>query len=242
MPVPSSAAQASSRVAAISADLTAAGLRWRGGFHPRPEDAVPALADGRPAATLILAGTVGSAWWARFAAAPEARDGAADPLDRWSRRLLAALAGRYGAAALFPFGGPPYLPFQRWAARAEPVAPSPLGILIHPEYGLWHAYRGALAFAERLDLPPPVALSSPCESCRERPCLGTCPVDAFGAAGYDLPRCVSHLAGPAGGACLAEGCQARLACPVGADYRYAAAAAAFHMDAFLGARLGRGGA
>ena len=37
--------------------------------------------------------------------------------------------------------------------RAEAVAPSPLGILIHPDYGLWHAYRGALAFAERLALP-----------------------------------------------------------------------------------------
>src|SRR4030095_137820 len=42
----------------------------------------------------------------------------------------------------------------RWAMRAEAVAPSPLGILIHPDYGLWHAYRGALAFAERLALPP----------------------------------------------------------------------------------------
>ena len=30
---------------------------------------------------------------------------------------------------------------------------SPLGILIHPDWGLWHSYRGALAFRERLDLP-----------------------------------------------------------------------------------------
>ena len=35
------------------------------------------------------------------------------------------------------------------------------------------------------------------------------------------------------------GCEARLACPVGADYRYDPAAAAFHMGAFLRARLGQ---
>jgi hypothetical protein len=241
MPVPPPPAQGSSSVAALAEGLAAAGLAWRGGFHPEPADGVPPLPDGRAAATLILAGTVGSAWWQRFAAAPEAGDGAADPLDRWSRRLLSGLAARHGAVALFPFGGPPWLPFQRWAARAEPVAPSPLGILIHPEYGLWHAYRGALAFAERLGLPPPAAASSPCESCRARPCLGGCPVGAFGAGGYDVPRCVAHLAGPAGAACVTIGCQARLACPVGADYRYGPSAAAFHMGAFLRARRGQNG-
>ncbi|MFO1061932.1 MAG: ferredoxin [Dongiaceae bacterium] len=245
MPVPPPAAQGSSStdrpaVAAIVADLAAAGLAWRGGFHPAPQDGVPALPGGRAAATLILAGTVGSAWWADFAPSPEARDGAADPLDRWSRRLLTDLAARHAAAALFPFGGPPYLPFQRWAGRAEPVAPSPLGILIHPEYGLWHAYRGALAFAERLALPAPPAAPNPCASCRGRPCLEACPVGAFAAAGYDVARCVAHLDGPAGGACVAAGCQARLACPVGSDYRYAPAAAGFHMAAFLRARRGHG--
>ena len=66
------------------------------------------------------------------------------------RRVAAAidpLARSVGAMALYPFDGPPYRPFQRWAMRAEPVAPSPLGLFIHPEYGLWHAYRAALVFA-----------------------------------------------------------------------------------------------
>ena len=71
------------------------------------------------------------------------------------------LAPGFGATALFPFGGPPWLPFQRWAMKADCVTASPLGILIHPDFGLWHAYRGALAFAEQLDLPPSAAPAKP---------------------------------------------------------------------------------
>ena len=219
-------------IAAIAEALAAHGLALRGGFHPGSADGVPALPDGRPAATLLLAGTVGSQWWESFAVAPEAADGGPDPLDRWTRRLLADLAARFGAAALFPFGGPPYLPFQRWARRAEPVAPSPLGILIHPDHGLWHAYRGALVFARSLVLPPAADRPSPCDSCADRPCLAACPVGAFTPEGYDVAACIAHLDGGRGGACLSAGCQARLACPVGGGQRHAAPAAAFHMAAF----------
>jgi len=112
------------------------------------------------------------------------------------------------------------------------VSPSPLGMLIHPELGLWHAYRGALAFAERLALAPVEPVASPCDSCPERPCLTACPVGAFTASGYDVAACVAHLDSGRGGACLTGGCQARLACPVGVEHRYAPAAAAFHMAAF----------
>ena len=46
--------------------------------------------------------------------------------------MIEALARELGGKALFPFGGPPFLPFQRWAQRAEPVHSSPIGLLIHP--------------------------------------------------------------------------------------------------------------
>jgi hypothetical protein len=219
-------------LAALEAALAPSGMALRGGFHPEFSDGVPALGDGSAAATLVLIGTIGASWWPGFAASPEAGDGAADPLDRWTRRWLTALAADCGAMPLFPFGGAPHLPFQRWAQRAEPVAPSPLAILIHPDYGLWHAYRGALAFAERLALPPRAMRVSPCASCAGRPCLTACPVGAFGLSGYDVESCVGYLDGAAGAECLAGGCQARRACPVGPTYRYGPDAAAFHMRAF----------
>ncbi|MEL0111055.1 MAG: hypothetical protein VW835_04910 [Rickettsiales bacterium] len=205
--------------------LSGHGLVPRGGFYPAVEDDVPGLP-----ATLVMVGNVGSTMWESFERLPS---DVSDPLDQWSKSVLDAVAGEVGATALYPFGGPPYLPFQRWAQKAEPMSPSPLGILIHPEYGLWHAYRGALAFADELDLPPPDRRASPCNSCTGKPCLSACPVGAFGADGYDVPGCVSHLRTQAGEDCVRLGCRARRSCPVGRSYIYAPRQAAFHMHAFL---------
>ncbi len=221
----------------IDRALRARGLAPRGAFHPDPADGVPALPDGRASATLILAGNAGPEMWEAFRESrPAAAHALANPLDAWSRRCLGALGREFGATALFPFGAPPHLPFQRWAQRAESVHPSPLGLLIHPDYGLWHGYRGALAFGHALALPPREQRPSPCEACTEKPCLAACPVGAFGADGYDVAACVGYLDGARGGDCLAAGCAARRACPVGRGYRYGPAQARFHMAAFLEAR------
>lgn len=186
-----------------------------------------------PAETVTLLGWVGGEQWDAFATSPEAADGEPNPLDRWSRRTIDAIAADLGSVALYPFSGPPWLPFQRWAQKAEPVSVSPLGILIHPDWGLWHSYRGALAFRERLILPPLPVRTSPCATCTAQPCLTTCPVSAFSGAGYDVDGCRAHISTPAGAGCLSGGCLARTACPVGAGYRYAPAQAVFHMRAFL---------
>lgn len=229
-------APASRPLDVLETGLAGEGLVLLGAFHPEAADAVPALSDGRACRTLLLVGNVGGSLWTRFSAAPEAGDGAADPLDRWSARVIGALAAAAGGEALFPFGGPPYLPFQRWAKRGAPLGQSPLGMLIHPDYGLWHAYRGAIALAEALPLPPRDPRPSPCESCAGRPCLSACPVDAFTATGYDVTACAAHVAGPDGGDCFERGCRARRACPVGRDRHYPAAQARFHMAAFIAAR------
>ena len=218
--------------------IEAAGLAPRGGFHPVRDDAVPDLSDGRAAETLVLVGVVGRSSWQAFQGAREARL-EANPLDRWSRRVIDGLAARLRCEALYPFGGPPFLPFVRWAQRAEPVHPSPIGPLIHPDYGLWHAYRGALAFGQRIDLPRRDPRPRPCDSCIDKPCLDTCPVGAFSRAGYDVPACIGHIATDSGRECLEGGCLARRACPVGAEHRYERAQMEFHMRAFLQANRRR---
>jgi ferredoxin len=215
------------------AAISGAGLVPRGALAVEEKERRGELADVR---TIVLAGMAERNGWSAFAASPEAADGAEDPLDRWSRRVIEALARDLGGQALFPFGGPPFWPFQQWARRAEPVHPSPIGLLIHPVYGLWHSYRGALAFREALDVPEPAAAPSPCDSCPERPCLSTCPVGAFSPRGYDVAACAGHLANAAGADCMSAGCRARRACPVGAEHACGEKQASFTMRAFLRAQ------
>jgi ferredoxin len=193
----------------------------------------PVLASGAPAESVVLLGNVGGSIWepfSRWRAAPgnfERRD----PLDDWSESVIAPLSETLGATAYFP-SDPPWQPFQRWAMTAEGLRPSPLGILIHPEYGLWHGYRGALGFAVRLDIPLARIGPHPCDDCRDKPCLSHCPVGAVTPAAFEVATCRSHLRAPIGqGGCMRGGCLARNACPVGSAYRYPGEQLAFHMAA-----------
>ena len=139
---------------------------------------------------------------------------------------------------MFPFAGPPFLPFHSWARRAEDLWPSPLQILIHPEYGLWHAYRGALGFAQELELPPSASPAHPCLKCSAQPCLQACPTGAFEPGSFHAEACIDHLRNGEGGDCLDRGCRARRACPVGRGFVYPPAQARFHMSAFLSCHAG----
>jgi len=214
-----------------------AGLRLFGGFHPRPEDSVPDLAREFPCRTVLVIGNAGSEIWPRFRDSPEFEQ-AADPLNAWTQRVVGRIAADHGATAVYPFGGPPYHPFQQWARRAAPVFASPIGMLIHPRFGLWIAFRGALLFGERLALEAPSESVSPCEVCADRPCLSTCPVGAFSPAGYDVPACAGYLVGESGRSCLDRSCRARLACPVGTDHAYDPDHGRFHMAAFAASHVG----
>ncbi|QIE54671.1 ferredoxin [Pikeienuella piscinae] len=193
----------------------------------------PGSGDGAPAGTraLLLLGHGGPEMWACFRAAPEAGDGNPHPLDRWSRRVIGALAAEIGATALFPFGGPPYQPFIRWTYAGEPIHQSKLGMAVHEERGLWSGWRGALALFEEIDLPPVIRGAHPCEGCAA-PCRAACPVSAFTDAGYDVARCRAHLDSAAGAPCRARGCLARRACPVGARFAQSDEQGAFHLEAF----------
>ena len=221
-----------SRFDAVSDAVERTGLAVRGGFHPGPGDGVPRLRSGEEAATLILVGNVGSSVWEAFAASGFIGR-SEHPLDDWSRGVVSNLGRVLGADPLFPFGGPPFLPFIRWALRADTVWPSVMGPLIHPRYGLWHAYRGALSFPERFELPPPdPAARRPCDDCRERPCLTPCPVGAVHEGAFDAAGCANWLTDQPRCNCREAGCLARRTCPVGREYAYGSGHAAFHMTAF----------
>ncbi|MEC9432428.1 MAG: ferredoxin [Pseudomonadota bacterium] len=219
--------------AALQAAAEAAGGLAVSAFALAPDEPSPETLPGARVVALLSAGP---GMWAAFRASGEAADGAPDPLDRWSARICAGLAARFGGVAAGPNDGPPWPPFLAWAQRAEPVWPSRVGPLVHARRGLWASWRGALGLASLAGVPPRAAGVSPCLGC-PAPCLSACPAGAFREtpAGplYDVAGCGAHVSGPSGEACRGGGCLARHACPAGIEGVPGPEQARFHMAAFL---------
>jgi hypothetical protein len=219
-----------SRIGRISKALGEHGLAIRGVLNFDENDRP--VFDGLLARSVILIGHGGSSIWPFFSKWQASQDTVPDsPLDTWSKHVIGPVANEAGGHAVFP-SDQPYLPFQQWAMKAEGLKPSPLGMLIHPSYGLWHAYRGAILFSDVTLSQKVQKLSHPCDACTEKPCLSACPVDAFSKGGYDVVTCRSHLATSLGQPCMGGGCLARRACPVGRQYTYVPGQMQFHLNAF----------
>ena len=212
-------------LAQIGAALAGHALTVLGGFQAVPQDALPP-----GTRTLLLVGPRQPGFWQHLTAQPEWQDGAPDPVDRWSRRVIGRIACDLGAKALFPFGGPPHRPFYTWALRTGRVWSSPVRLLVHDEAGLMVSFRGALALKERIALPPPPP--SPCDSCAGQPCRTACPAGALTDAGYDLPACHAWLDTAPGQGCMMGGCAVRRACPVSARHARMHEQSAYHMRQF----------
>jgi epoxyqueuosine reductase QueG len=211
----------------VLAAILLAGFTPFGWFEPAAEDKVP-----EGARQVILIGNAGPSMFSRFA---RERDPATAQIDDWTVDVVGALAATLDATALYPFSKP-YHPFLTWARKAGGGHVSPLGLNIHPRFGLWHAYRAALLLPVLFDLPPPRPTAHPCESCQGRPCLSACPVNAFDGTSYDVKACGHHLLSGSGETCMQGGCLARLACPVGSEYTYSIPQRQFFMQAFRKSR------
>ncbi len=192
------------------------------------------LTDLLPDATFaLIVGSGGPAFFDRFQAGPEACDGASDPLDRYTRRIVGELVARalaplaVGYAIGFPFGAEPFLPFQRLGRAAGLGGPGPLGLQIHPIYGPWWAYRAVVAVNRSLSPEPPPG--DGCAGCAA-PCVVACPASAVQRGGFSIVLCQAHrrVAEP----CRLS-CAARIACIRGPEHRYADRELAFHMAAAL---------
>jgi len=222
----------------LAAKLKTFGLHLRGVLILPTEELKSLQIEADSDVSIALVGNIGSSYWPVFSQSPEYQDGQPDPLDRWSRRIAEPVAKAFGATPIYPFEGPPYHPFLQWAKRAEALSQSPIGLMIHPVYGLWHSYRFALLFSSlRQPDTPAISVESPCQTCEGQPCLHHCPVDAFSPEGYDVDACAAYLKQTPDADCHQQGCLARNACPVGEEYRYEPAQHTFHLRAFLGTRL-----
>lgn len=197
-----------------------------GALHPEPNDFISDSLQ-----TIVLLGPKEPGFWFHFIQQPEYRDAKPNPLDRWSKRVIGALAAPFGGQAFFPSDGPPYPPFIDWAKVSGRSWVSPVGLLIHDVAGLFASYRGAIALPTRV--PIPATGPNPCITCATQPCQTACPVDALRPTKYDVPACKTFLKSPEGALCMTMGCAARRACPISIQYGRLPAQSAFHMDTFL---------
>lgn len=208
----------------IDAAAQAVGLIIYGALHPRSGPVT--------GGTLILLGAAG-AFWPELTDAPEWRDGAPDPVDRWSTRIINDLAQRFGATVYVPFSGPPYAPFVDWALASGRAFTSPSQFLVHDQVGLMISYRGALHLEDEIHIPQPPLERSPCFTCTTFACVSTCPVQAMVDGGpYKVEDCHNYLETKEGTACLEQGCVARRSCPLSDGAERTPAQSAHHMRYF----------
>lgn len=180
---------------------------------------------------LILLGNGGRHFWQVFA---ERSQNGPDPIDAFSIEIAKRFADDFlGVRIVLLYPSDSAVPLQQLGALAGWHYPSPLGLGIHPQYGLWFAYRVLflvrLPLGEFFELPdsPPGERQSPCASCADKPCISACPAQAVSARkAFDIAAC-SDFRLRATSLC-SERCLARLACPVGREHRYSTAQTRYH--------------
>lgn len=210
----------------LAAELQATGLAVRGWcvdqvVHSEPQD--------NHDHAIVLIGNLGGDFWQTFRQSGFEGNHA---LDRWTKHVLDPVAEKLGCRALYP-SDKPYQPFQQWAKKAEGLEASPQGILMHPKFGLWQAYRAAMVFPNAGRAPSLKTIEHACNTCSDKPCLATCPVGAYSTEGYDVAACRAYVRAHPSEHCATHGCLARQACPVAPHHQYSDDQQRFHMDAFL---------
>lgn len=127
------------------------------------------------------------------------------------------------------------LDFRTLALSAGLGFPSPLGLLLHPRFGPWLGLRAACFSQEELPPTGPLPGEGPCGGC-PAPCSKSCPggaVPPSTADRFSIVRCSARRVIDSG---CRTGCDARRACPVGAEHAYSALELHYHQDKRSGRR------
>ncbi|MGA2409350.1 MAG: hypothetical protein ABSG46_03040, partial [Candidatus Binataceae bacterium] len=150
------------------------------------------------AQSIVVIGNGGGAFWNAFTTYAEANPGWRErthPLDDFTRAIIERdvvapmLRQRIACTAAYPFVGEGALSFIALGKLAGLGGPSILGVLIHPLYGPWIAFRGALLVDVAIDAPGEAIGFDPCPGCTTRTCIPACPAAAVGfPSGWDIPR------------------------------------------------------
>ena len=201
----------------------------------QPEYRAAAIAPG--ARSIIVIGNGGGAFWKAFKrhadenAGWTARD---NPLDDFTRMVVerdvapALAKSSLSYTIIYPFmSSGPTLNFMEAGKAAGLSGPSILGVVVHPVYGPWIAFRAAILVNELLNAPGEGRGFDPCPSCEVRSCISACPAGAVGVEkGWDIPKCLTHRVEVEPD--CAPRCHARAGCVLGPEHRYPDDELAYH--------------
>jgi hypothetical protein len=183
---------------------------------------------------LSLLGNAGSVFWQNMCRNQPAFPALTHPLDKFFMDTLRnLLAEDVKYEIIYP--GNHFLPLQGLGKLAGWHHPSPLGLSIHPEYGLWFAYRG-LVLSDKQLIPPAenaTRSTSACDRCAKKPCISSCPAAAVTAAEFRVQHC-SDFRLVAKSPCE-KTCISRLACPIARQHQYVDDQLAYHYGFSLSA-------
>lgn len=156
----------------------------------------------------------------------------AGPLDDFCRAELGTLLATQAHHWLFPQPyGEPLAPLVKWLQAAGWWQPGPFMNSLHPRYGSWWAVRAVIALDAAPSGAQPAFTAQPCLDC-PAPCVNACPAQAVAySRAWDWQRCGQYRLAQ-DSACTSD-CLARLACPLGAEWRYHAAVREYHYRASL---------
>lgn len=211
--------------------------RWDAGVPPgwRCERLLPAA---RSAVVLACGGRsferalAGGSWEKRRAQ---------DPVDRFTRDRLEAVAEELGAAGAasrallsgerrtktgaLEAGGGDFADFVELARACGLGVPGRLRLLLHPRFGPWLAIRGALLTTLPLAPTPLLADFAPCDGCAA-PCTTACRGEALAGGSLDLAVCLATRTREPG---CHRSCSARRACVLGPEHAYSPEVEAYYL-------------
>lgn len=217
------------RASGLNAFGVASAAAWDRAVAPERQSA--ALSPG--AVSILVVGSGGQDMWNHFLADlrahPEHLAEEAHPLDAFVERRVRAADALLGATPRRWFFASAtadvHLDFRALAQLAGLGRRSRLGLLLHPEFGVWLGLRAACFLPVPLPVTDPVE-GDPCDGC-PAPCIDACPGNAFPGGHWNVDPCAAfHAAAPT----CASSCASRSACVVAPHHRYDADEVQYHYD------------